>query len=110
MSFVDEAAAYLNETGLPELPEGYFWRIKKSTGIRWNDIQIRRKRFIGSTKMGEHPVCRTDEKITVDVIVRSAKYLLSLERVQQALAPQTAEPLPDPRQFYGDYPPKSLNK
>lgn len=40
------------ETGLPELPEGYFWRVKESFG-QFTNFQIRKKLLFGSVLVTE---------------------------------------------------------
>lgn len=36
-------------TGMPTLPEGYFWRVKKNSDSYWLlDIQVRRQIWVGS--------------------------------------------------------------
>lgn len=35
----------------PDLPDGLFWDIRESRAMKWRELQLRRKRLIGSKKV-----------------------------------------------------------
>lgn len=79
------------DTGLPELPEDLFWRVKKSFGQ--SVIQLRRKVWFFSVKVDEEFLVRVNRSYILedaDTIVR--RY--NNRSVRESL--------------YGDYPPKKL--
>lgn len=82
-------------TGLPELPEGYFWRVTPGSGSRYVYLQMRKRRWLGS-KLIDDSILRKSE-ITVELVQRRAtKILLDFN------------PDSDYKKFVGDYPPKKL--
>lgn len=90
MATIDET------TGLPQLPEGMFWRITKPNIIGNHEIQLRKKLFIGSVKLeyGQVP----PGAMRPGRIYESAAWALAQLNVSKQGAP-----------FIGDYPPKRLN-
>lgn len=90
-------------TNLPELPEGYFWRITRwtSESSQW-DLQVKiRKRLLGG--LLSWGVASTLTRSTVWSIQQDAKQLADKfhERHNR---------LPGRKQFVGDYPPKRLGQ
>ena len=95
----------MNETGMPEVQAGYFFRVK-----RWNynqskcslTVQLRRRlRFLGSVKMSD-----SISEHNSDAIYRAAVYCI--ERAADAM--RKHETIHERDQFVGDYPPKVLNR
>ena len=84
------------ETGLPELPEGYFWRVVE-IAAHITRVELRKKAWLGSRR------------------VRSCRYYESYHTVREpgerilSCALGIMKEFHDPwAEFYGDYPPKSL--
>lgn len=89
-------------TGLPDLPEGYFWRIREtyrgSENIR---VEIRKRRIIGSKRIEWHPVSKSE--VNPSRILSAAEYALMWMRDGGFDSKGTAW-----KQHVGDYPPKKL--
>jgi hypothetical protein len=94
-------------TGLPAVPEGYFWRVAAPEGqsdYYSVELRLRGKRFLSrSTKIGSHPVSRGD--ISEDEIFHAACYAVQhhkgILRHFERLDPVRADLL-------GNYPPKRV--
>jgi hypothetical protein len=87
-------------TGLPVLPAGQFWRVSKSVGSSYVDVQRREKRRWGSRPVGkQHPVQKNEA--TPEEILEAAEYILWKE---------VQSPDADYRKVLGDYPPKRLEE
>lgn len=88
----------INElTGMPELPEGHFWRITSGFGSEYLRIQVRKRRWLGSS-------------VVVWTVV--AKDEATPRKIRQRAA-STAAKLSNPYRwvdFVGDYPPKRLSE
>lgn len=82
-------------TGLPEVPEGYFWRVKPSSGS-YILVELRKKTWLGSTCV-EWSVVRKDKASKYEIIFVAHYVMEKWHKVE-----------PDLSHFYGDYPPKSL--
>lgn len=82
-------------TGLPELPEGHFWRITRSAGD-YLRVQIRRKLRLGSRVVAWSVVLKS--KANPEEIVHAAGYAMRDLRQGKRW-----------REYLGDYPPKTLN-
>lgn len=108
-------------TGLPTLPEGYFWRVIEEEYAHVG-IEIRRRRRFGSTVVidmyvwhnwdGAHPDSDepilvsnvSDKEFTPEAILRTAEYLLKKWRARDARALRYQAN----KALLGDYPPKKL--
>lgn len=88
-------------TGLPVLPEGEFWRVKKgvTASIHFR-IEHRRKSRIGSRIVEWHPIEKKDA--TTKRLREAAAFTLWKEKKEKA------SPASDYRKVFGDYPPKKL--
>lgn len=90
-------------SGLPEAPEGHFFRVKKwHSGLSSQYtliVQLRRKTWYGSRKIGDS-ICEH----TVISVRRAAESALA-EALRKINRPKTLH-LRD--HFVGDYPPKTL--
>lgn len=85
-------------TGLPELPEGYFWRIKKDI-YPFAQVQIRKQGRFFSYKKYSSPLYRSSLEYP-RAIVKTAEYAIeSWQRQNKILGDNDV---------YGDYPPKKL--
>lgn len=84
-------------TGLPVLPEGHFWRIRRSLHP-YAYIEVREKRRFGSRKITEI-IAMQDELENRSVVLRKCAQALTQhrERIERARPKFTG---------YGDYPPK----
>ena len=90
-------------TGLPELPEGHFWRV--TTGFEGMEVQWRKPTWYGSKVVGSTEIDQTSagvrirysQEITPEDVLHNAKYVYKQqERYQKN------------RNLLGDYPPKKL--
>lgn len=92
-------------TVLPELPKGYFWRVKADYELRCARVQLRKKLLIGSSLVGEglvhDRVWYGGPAVTSNRIYVKADELLSSWN-KNTLTYNTL------RGFVGDYPTKSL--
>lgn len=84
-------------TGLPEVPKGYFWRVKKSLHP-YGYVQLRKKLFIGSFLV-ESTIFRQNE-LSERTILSDA--WLTLNKVDFNPKPK--------KNFYGNYPPKTIGE
>lgn len=94
----------MNETGLPELPVGYFWRVSTKSS-EYVTVAIRKKRLFGS-RCVEWSCFRkanfADYGHSAEGRIRqSAEYVLE-EFSKGEMATRTFH------EFDGDYPPKKL--
>jgi hypothetical protein len=85
-------------TGLPELPEGYFWRIKKFIAP-YARVEIRRADKFFSTLI-ESGVLYRAETGDHKKIVDTAQFALKKWNEYRGLSARES--------VYGDYPPKKL--
>jgi hypothetical protein len=85
-------------TGLPELPEGHFWRVLVRYGVHYR-IQIREEVKILGFKLGS---CEVGEQVMLELTPnetsRRARELYHKIYMGK-----------DQKSLLGDYPPKSLN-
>lgn len=90
-------------TGLPELPEGHFWRV--TSGVDGMEVQWRKPTWYGSKVVGSTEIDVNSEgvsicynqAITPEDVLYNAKYVYKQqERYQKN------------RNLLGDYPPKKL--
>lgn len=102
---IDKPTRLDKSTGLPEVPEGYFWRIK-----RWNyghgpyslRVELRRRLAFGLSVAVEDSLSRHTE----EDILRSANQVLRLS----AARIENRRTINERDKFVGDYPPKSLTQ
>lgn len=92
--------------GLPELPEGYFFRVRPWTfgggmGKYTLMVKLRRKTWWGSHPVGSSISEHTPEAIREAAHSALREWLQSLERKRTIHLR---------RQFVGDYPPKTLEQ
>lgn len=91
------------ETGMPVLPEGYFWRVRAdrdSSG--YIDVQIRRKFWIFSRAVVS--TCSSKKNVkSGETILADAAYLVR-NKFKTPTEPKPWE------HFLGDYPPKKLKR
>lgn len=84
-------------TGLPELPEGYFWRVKESVGD-YLRIQMRRRVFFWSEVVEWSGVNKNiASKFEIQMAAKHVLLLVQEKKVD-----------PKWRKYLGDYPPKKL--
>lgn len=83
------------ETGMPVLPEGYFWRVTRGRGSQYVYLQMRKRRWLGSKAVDES-IIRKHEVTAELVVTRARRILLDFN------------PDSDYKQFVGDYPPNKL--
>lgn len=83
-------------TGLPGLPDGFFWRITRGAGSEYVELQIRRRRWFGSKKCADWPIQKS--RVSVRTILEAAQY--ALDRFDKSGKRH--------KRFVGDYPPKKL--
>lgn len=92
-------------TGLPLVPDGYFWRVV-TRWYGWNVVELRLKRRFGSRYIGYQPIAFTNERLTAYKIALAAAYaMLHGREIKAHFSP--IGPL-DNSAFFGDYPPRSL--
>lgn len=89
-------------TGMPEVPEGYFWRVKKSllTGDTFTDVELRVKWFFMSYVVASHPIYNSH--VSAQSILEAAEYIMLYSAWSERRRGETKEHL------YGDYPPNKL--
>jgi len=113
------------ETGLPSLPEGYFWRVARSIGKREEVRLIFRKEttenvvtfstlFTGKTKPVKTTVTRQIESFPVsaaytDPVVGIFEATCSLLTYMAGRITNEVRG-PGMQAYYGDYPPKNVTK
>lgn len=89
-------------TGMLKVPEGYFWRVTSSGGLfRIPLVQLRKRVWKFSYLVDETGIL--DHELTPSGILESAEYILS----NQEKWAKHAEAV---NKYYGDYPPKKLEK
>ena len=85
-------------TGLPALPEGYFWRVRQGS-LYMDHLELRKRIWFGSWKVHERvlPYYDKDRKRLdpKETILRYARSIMG----------EFHNPWDN---FYGDYPPKKL--
>ena len=89
-------------TNLPVLPEGMFWRIRKS-GFEYAYIEIRERRRFGSRKISDCIIKQRELSERRDVLQTCA---LAIKRSRENMS-LLARPM---FTGYGDYPPKKYNE
>lgn len=110
-------------TGLPVVPEGYYWRVAYEDGnyYKYTNVSLMRKAFRRNGK----PKRRDDEVQTCSFepgpegraakdkgawvswkILESAEYILTIQEDRL----QRAELIATMKTYEGNYPPKTLNK
>lgn len=83
-------------TGLPELPEGYFWRVKSD--IAGTKVHLMRKRkYLPGVSVGSTYIYLSPARTTQRAIELAASDVLDALSEKEVLRP-----------FKGDYPPKML--
>lgn len=93
-------------TGLPVLPDGYFWRVTGPNIIKNFEIQIRLKRRIGSKRIADWHIY--PEEFTPAGIREAARCVVTLDREwrrHRATVPENVD-----KSLLGDYPPKLLRR
>lgn len=90
------------ETGLPSLPEGYFWRVKSASSLLTAPkVQLRKKMWIGSYVVDD--AWTLDEFHSAEQEVRYlAMMIWDRQRAEQ-------ERILGLARVVGDYPPKRLS-
>lgn len=89
------------ETVVPELPEGYFFRVTKSILGIYPWVQLRKKRRLGSSV--EDEIWSSDEFPNIEAEVEHLMIVLS-DRLNDRLYRCSTQ-----TRLMGDYPPKVLN-
>lgn len=85
-------------TGLPELPEGYFWRVKAdSAGTRVH--RMRKRKLLPATSTGSSYIFPHLHGTVEQSIKRAARDVLNDNNNEESL-----------RTYKGDYPPNKLEK
>lgn len=90
-------------TGLPELPEGFFWRVKANSWIEWYMLELRRKTWFGSIRITNRHIEPTRVELSPRHIQREAGWLIGTEKAKIGLGL-----IEKPASLLGDYPPKKL--
>lgn len=89
-------------TGLPALPEGHFWRVRKAfLASEYTEVQIRQRGRIGSRRV----VYVTTET----ALLTGHEHLLRIA-AQAAWRFRKSLPLKPDLELFGDYPPKKLKE
>lgn len=88
------------DTGMPVVPEGYFWRVKPGQ-MYAVIVELRRKWFWGFTHCVEDTL---GDDLSEDGIRNLAAYVLN-KWEQRAIQKREREEI---RALFGDYPPKKL--
>ena len=86
---------------LPELPEGYFWRIYELSLYKYPMIQIRKKHWIGSTEVCETRIDKMQSQSWEEATVFNAEWL----KDRKFLPTTEQDTFMD--KAWGDYPPKT---
>lgn len=86
------------KTGLPELPEGHFWRVKMGS-LSINHLELRKKAWYGSRKLHDRALFYYDRN--KNVLDPAGE----IERAATSIMNEFIDPWTD---YYGDYPPKKL--
>jgi hypothetical protein len=91
-------------TGLPELPEGYFWRVREVGGTKYADslyVCLMRRRWYGATEVERAMASQNSAwGPTMAHALRA--------RAQHVVEDQFRTTTPDFAALLGDYPPKIL--
>lgn len=85
-------------TGLPELPEGYFWRVRIGS-MHMTYVELRKKSWFGSLRVQRRRARYYDGDGEV-LDPREEIITLAMSIMKEFNDPWTP--------FYGDYPPKKL--
>lgn len=89
-------------TGLPQLPEGYFWRVRKDTFFRqYSYIEIRKPGRLFGSKIVVQATRHTEDIDEQEI--RTFADMLS-EELEEKLNPKPRTE----KNLFGDYPPKKL--
>ncbi|HJX77288.1 hypothetical protein [Glutamicibacter sp.] len=96
------------KAGLPELPEGLFWSVRYNSSIRWYELQLRKKKIIGSQKLVWRAMYVSE--LSEKRILELAEYTMSQpETIDHLKRAQGLDPKrPWEHKLLGDYPPKAL--
>ena len=91
-----------SKTGLPELPDGYFWRVSNGSSSAYLRVQIMERRRFGS-HVAEWSACEASavDHRGASEILSTAEYVLRKWRGPDAKDIGVSRLL-------GDYPPKTL--
>lgn len=108
------------DTGLPELPENYFWRVEEGYTFSLYDykhLQIRKKVWGGLFSVKKQWTVIHNDKFSKEKILDTANYILlhvydpwneiDLEREKEDRK-EKQKPQNIQSNLFGDYPPKSL--
>ena len=93
-------------TGMPAVPEGMFWRVKRILFGEFWEVQLRKHGMFWSFKV-ESRTFDKSEPIIRETILRGAASAYEDYREKQA-AYKRAKVEPVGKALFGDYPPKSL--
>jgi hypothetical protein len=86
-------------TGLPVVPEGYLWRVRMGA-LHINKLDLRKKTWYGSRKVDSRVLWYYDDYRNV-LDPRDEIWQRAVSIMKEFVDPWT--------EFYGDYPPKTLN-
>lgn len=90
------------ETGLPAVPEGYFWRISETSSADWWRIELRKRRRWGSRRIAaDHRLYPAWDFDTPELFEDGARRRAAVLWVDHFAAK-------DAQKYLGDYPPKAL--
>lgn len=84
-----------DKTGLPALPDGYFWRVTRGVASRYVYLQMRKKRWLGS-KVVDYSIISKSEN-TAELVLKRARGVV-----------RDFNPDRNHKQFVGNYPPNTL--
>lgn len=90
-------------TGLPEVPEGYFWEVTPAYTQGLFRLKLRKKLFWIFNETVEWTIA--DDPMTDSSLYEDALYLLSLWRGREQAAKREADTF---SRYVGKYPPKTL--
>jgi hypothetical protein len=93
------------QTGLPAVPEGYFWRVKAPSRLgEYYTVQLRKRwRLVGSRTIGWTVISRG--KISAAEVVDSACYALTYSN---EILSHFGNLVPVRKDLVGNYPPKRI--
>lgn len=93
-------------TGMPVLPEGQFWRVKRIFFGQFWEVQLRQRGMFWSYKV-ESRTFGNEAPITRDNVLNGAGHCLK-EVAERRAAHESAKGEPVGKDLLGDYPPKRL--
>ncbi|GAA1412061.1 hypothetical protein AUR04nite_00120 [Glutamicibacter uratoxydans] len=69
----------------PPLPDGLFWDVRESHMMQWRELQLRRKRLIGSKKVGWWVIHSKNSAFGDDLqeLRRWIKFAMSRQKVRR---------------------------